>query len=136
MAGIEAHEDAAAQQKRADSERAQAFDLAVSIGKTLARGLQRPGHSAQSHEIRNHIGEGMVGVGDQGLRVENIASEELANGHGQVDEQADAGDPHAGVIFVPRGQVDVVVVMVVVMAMASMAAFLGRHERCSKRTRD
>lgn len=68
----------------------------------------------------------MVGVGDQGLRVENIAPKELANGHGQVDEQADARDAHAGVIFVLGGQVDVVVVMVV-MTMASMAPFLGRH---------
>jgi hypothetical protein len=34
------------------------------------------------------------------LTIEDVASKALANGHAQVDVEADFGDAHAGVIFV------------------------------------
>ena len=75
----------------------------------------------------------MVGVGNQGLGMENITTDELANSHGQIGDQANPGDPYSRIEGVGRGQVRIVVVVMVAMAMtvAAMAPSLCSHERKS-----
>jgi hypothetical protein len=57
------------------------------------------------------------------LAVEDVASKALADGHAQVDVEANLGDAHASVILV-LGQQERVVVVMVVVGMASMLPFL------------
>ena len=72
----------------------------------------------------------MVGVGNQGLGMENITTDELANSHGKIGDQANPGDPYSCIEGVGRGQVRIVVVMVAMtMTMAAMAPGLCGHER-------
>lgn len=54
------------------------------------------------------------------LAVEDVSAEAFADGHAQVDVQANPGDAHAGVILVLGQQEGIVMVMVVVVGMASM----------------
>lgn len=69
--------------------------------------------------------------------MEDIATNEFANGHGQVGNQSNASNANAGVMFVGGSQVHVVVVVMVVVAMATMAPGLCHGEWCyrGKRTR-
>ena len=62
------------------------------------------------------------------LAVEDVAADALANGHAQVDIQANSGNAHASVILV-LGQQECVIVMMVVVRVAGMAPRLctGRH---------
>lgn len=78
----------------------------------------------------------MVGIGNQGLGMENVTTDELANSHGKIGDQANPGDPYTRIEGVGRGQVGivVVVVMAVTMTMAAMTAMapsLRGHERKS-----
>lgn len=57
------------------------------------------------------------------LAVEDVASGALADGHAEIDVQADAGDAHAGILLVGGEQVRIVV-GVVVVRVARMAAGL------------
>lgn len=71
----------------------------------------------------------MVGVGDQRLRVEDVASDKFANCHRKVGDQADPRNPNAGVVLVCGSQVHIAaVVMVMVTAVATMASGLRRHQ--------
>lgn len=58
------------------------------------------------------------------LAVEDVASYAFADGHAQVDVQADARDAHAGIVLVLGHKIRVVV-MVVVVRVAAVAARLG-----------
>lgn len=71
----------------------------------------------------------MVGVGNQRLRVEHVATNKLARGHGQINQEANSCNPDAGVAFILREQVWVVMMVVMAVAMAGMAPGLGRHQR-------
>lgn len=128
---IQAHKHAPAQQKPTNSQRTDTLHLAVAIGEAFGGRLQRPRDRSQGEKIGDEIGQGMVRVCDQSLRVEDVTADELADGHGEVGDETDPGDPDAGVEGVAGGQIDVVV-MVVVMALATVAAVasgLSRHER-------
>lgn len=63
------------------------------------------------------------------LAVEDVAAHALADGHAQVDVQANAGDAHAGVVLVLGQEKGVVMVVVVVVRVAGMAACLRLYGR-------
>ena len=65
--------------------------------------------------------------------MENVTTDELANSHGKIGDQANPGDPYTRIEGVGRGQVGiVVVVMAMTMAtMTAMAPSLRGHERKS-----
>lgn len=65
----------------------------------------------------------MDSVGEEGLAVEEVAADALANGHAQVHVEAHAGDTHARIALVGGGEV-CVVVRVVRMGVAGVAAAL------------
>lgn len=74
----------------------------------------------------------MVGIGNERLGVKYVAAHELAGSHGQVYQEANACDSNAGVAFILREKVRVVMMVMVVMmavAMAGMAPGLRRHQR-------
>lgn len=75
----------------------------------------------------------MVGVGNQGLGMENITTDELANSHGKIGDQANPGDPYSRIEGIGRGQVRIVVVVMAmtVAAMTAMVPSLRGHERKS-----
>lgn len=54
-------------------------------------------------------------VGHEGLGSEHITAGAFGDGHAQVGVEADSCDPYAGIVLITRGQVYVVVMMVVVM---------------------
>lgn len=122
---IEAHQQAADEQQAADPEGAQGLDLAVAQREACGRRLVRPGDGPQRHKVRHQVCEGVVGVCYQRLRVEDVASDALADGHGQVGEQADSGDADAGILLVLRGQVCSIVVMVMMTMTVAMTMPVG-----------
>lgn len=133
---IEPHKHTTAKQKSANTQSANALHLAIAVGESLARRLQRPCNSAECQEIGDEVGKRVVGIGDQSLRMKNIAANELANGHGEVGNQANSGDANASVIFVGRCQIYIVVVVVMVMAVTTMAPSLCHGERCYRAALD
>jgi hypothetical protein len=138
--GSPSHHHASSEQDATDAKRTQALDLSVSARKPFRGGLQRPRHRRQRHDVADEVGQTVDGVGNQGylllavaghlstavlaLAVEDVAADALADGHAQVDVQADARDAHAGVVLVLGHQI-CVVVMVVVVRVAAVAARLG-----------
>lgn len=74
----------------------------------------------------------MVGVGNKSLRMKDIATDKLPNGHCEIRNKAQARDPDAGVACIRRSQIGVsMVVVVVVVAVTTMASRLRRHGRKS-----
>lgn len=74
----------------------------------------------------------MVGVGDKSLRMKDIATDKLPNGHCEIRNKTQARDPDAGVVCIRRSQIGVsMVVVMVVVAVTTMASRLRRHERKS-----
>jgi len=63
------------------------------------------------------------------LAVEDVASKAFRQGHAQVNKEADAREAHARFFLVGRGQV-VIVVRVVVVAVAGVASLLRLGRRC------
>jgi hypothetical protein len=61
------------------------------------------------------------------LAVESVAANALADGHAQVDVEADAGDAHAGIVLVLGDEERVVVGMGVAVRVAGMAACVRVH---------
>lgn len=63
--------------------------------------------------------------------MEYVASNKFADCHCQVDEQADSSDTDSGIFFVRGCQVDVVVMVVVVVAVASgLDSHRGSDSQC------
>lgn len=56
------------------------------------------------------------------LAIEDVSTKALADGHAQVDIEADSGNAHASVILVLGQQKGVVVVMVVVVMQVRVAS--------------
>jgi hypothetical protein len=78
----------------------------------------------------------VVCIGNQGLRVEDVAANELSNGHAQVGDQANSGNSNASIAFVRGGQVGVVMMVVVVMvAVTAMSPSLCHGKGCTKNSR-
>jgi hypothetical protein len=77
----------------------------------------------------------VVCIGNQGLRVEDVAANELSNGHTQVGDQANSGNANASIAFVRRGQVGVVMMVVVVVAVTAMSPSLCHRKGCTKGSR-
>lgn len=67
----------------------------------------------------------MPAVGNHGLRVEEVAADELCDGHSQVRVQADASNSDARIVLVLGGEVDVVMVVVVVVMVTTGSARLS-----------
>lgn len=64
--------------------------------------------------------------------MEDIAANKLPNGHCEIRNKAQARDPDASVVRIRRSQVGIsMVVVMVVVAMTTMASRLRRHERKS-----
>lgn len=61
--------------------------------------------------------------------MEDVATDTLAHGHAQIDIEANSGDAHAGILFVLRSEIRVVVVVVVAMGVASVGARLRLRRR-------
>lgn len=127
LARIQAHKHAPEKQEAADAQRADAFDLAVAVRKPLGWRLERQRDRAEGQEIGNQVGERVVGVGDESLRVEDVATNKLADGHGEVGDEADSRDADAGVELVGRGEVGIAAVVVVVASVAGMGSCLRGH---------
>jgi hypothetical protein len=133
------HHHSSSKQDATDAKRAQALNLSVSARKSFRGGLQRPRHRRQRHDVADEVGQTVDGVGNQGymlsggegrlstvvlaLAVEDVAADTLADGHAQVDVQADARDAHTGIVLVLGHKVCVVVMVVV--RVAAVAARLG-----------
>lgn len=66
---------------------------------------------------------GRVANAKRTLGVKVVASQSLANGHPQVDEQANPGDTDTCIGFVRRSEI--CVIMVVMMGMAGVGPRLG-----------
>jgi hypothetical protein len=77
----------------------------------------------------------VVCIGNQGLRVEDVATNELSNGHAEVVDQANSGNANASIAFVRRDQVGVVMMMVMVVAVTAMSASLCHGKGCTKSSR-
>ena len=133
---VQAHKDTPTQKQAADAQRSNALHLAISIREAFTGRFQRQGHGTQGQKVRDQVGQRMVGIGNQRLRVEDITTDELADRHAQVGDQANAGDADARIVFVGRREVDIVVVVVVTVAvaMATMASSLRHGEWCEQCT--
>lgn len=121
LAAAHAHEDAAEEEHARHAERTQALDLAEAHGELLRRRPQAPGHGAQRQDVGGEVRQAVPGVGDHGLRVEQVATHALGYGHAQIGEEADPGDAHACVVLVLGREVDIIVVMVVAVAGVAVA---------------
>lgn len=67
LSRIETHEHSTAEQEPAHPQGADALYLSISVGEAFARWFEGPRDRTQSQEIRDQIGERVIGVGDQGL---------------------------------------------------------------------
>lgn len=121
---LEAHVAAADNQHARHAQRAEALNLAKAQGEAVRRRLEAPRHRRKGEDVRGQVGDAVPGVGNHGLGVEGPAANELGNGHGEVAEQADPGDAHAGVVFVGRGQEGVVMVVMVAEEPVAMAVIV------------
>lgn len=63
-------------------------------------------------------------VGCHGSRIESPSADEFCNGHSKVGQQTDARDAHSWIAGIGRGEI-CVVVMVVVMSMARVAVTMA-----------
>jgi hypothetical protein len=64
------------------------------------------------------------------LAVEDVAADTLAHGHAQVDIESNSGDAHTSILLVLRGEVRIVVMVVVPVRVARVGARLrlrGAH---------
>lgn len=126
LAAAEAHEEPSKKQHARHAQGSQALHLAESHGELLGRRAQAPGDGGQCKHVGGKIGQTVPRVGDHGLRVEGVAAGAFGDGHAQVGVEADARDAHTGVVFVLRGEVDIIMVVVmVVVRMAGVAPCLG-----------
>ena len=64
------------------------------------------------------------------LAVEDISAKALADGHAQVDIEADSGDAHAGVMLIFGQQERVVMVVMVVVVEVRVASVSSRMGLC------
>lgn len=62
----------------------------------------------------------MESIGNQSLRVEHVSSGSLANGHEQVNVQAEPCDTDAGIFSIGGSKVGIVMVVMVSMRVSSM----------------
>jgi hypothetical protein len=67
----------------------------------------------------------MIGVGNQSLRMEDIAANEFPNCHSEVGNQANPRDSDSSVAFVRRGEVNISVMMMVMVRMTPVATVLS-----------
>lgn len=67
LSSIETHEHSTTEQKAAHTKSANALYFSVSIRESFAWWLDGPSDGAECHEIRDEVGERVVGVGDQSL---------------------------------------------------------------------
>ena len=81
LAAADAHEDAAEQQHAGYAQRAETFNLAEAQREVLGRRAQRPGDCCESEDVGGQVGKRVPGVGDHGLRVEDVAAGALGDGH-------------------------------------------------------
>lgn len=116
---FEAHVTAANKEHTRHAQRAQALNLAKAQRESVGRWFDAPGDGREREDVGSEISNAVPAVGNHGLGVERPAADELGNGHGQVTEQANPRYAHAGVVLVGRGEVGVV--MVVVMAEEAVA---------------
>lgn len=136
-AAVHAHEEATKQKHARHAQRSQALDLAEAEGEVFGWRAQAPRDCRERQNVRGEIGQAVPGVGDHGLRVEGVAAQPFGDGHAQIGVKADPGDAHTGVGLVSRGQVDIVVVMVVMteaVGVAGVASRLGGrgHDCCPR----
>lgn len=95
-----AHEDAAREKHARDAQGAQALDLAKSGRVCVGRRSQAEGHGREGQDVGGEVGHAVPCVRDHGLGVEEVAADELCDGHPEVGVEPDAGDAHAGVVLV------------------------------------
>lgn len=134
---IQPHKHAPTEQKPTHSQGPDTLDFPVAVREAFGRGFQRPRDRAEREEIGHEIREGVIRVGHKGLGMKHVATDELANGHGQIGHQTDARDPHTGIEGVARGQINVVMMVVMVASVASVATMVsslsGHEGKCSSR---
>lgn len=120
LSRVETHEHSSAEQEPTNSQRTYALDFSISIWESFARGFQGPGNGSQCQKVGNEIGERVVGVGDEGLRVKDITADEFSNCHTQICDETNPGNANTSVAFVCRGKIGIVVVVVVVTVAMAM----------------
>lgn len=100
LSRIESHEHSSTEQQTTDTQRTDALDLSVAIGESVTGGFEGPGDSPQGQEVGDEVGERVVGVGNQSLRVKDVAADEFSNCHTEVGEQPDPRDANTSVAFI------------------------------------
>ena len=112
LAAAQTHEESSAEQHARDTQRSQALDLAETGRIAVGRRSQTPGNRCKSQYVRGQVRHAVPRIGNHGLRVEHVTSDALGEGHAQVGVEANSSDAHAGIILVLRGEIDIVMVVV------------------------
>lgn len=120
------HPEAAEEEHGRHAERTQTLNLAKAGREAVGRGLDAPGNGCKGENVGCKIRDAVNGICDHGLGIEGVAADALGNGHAKVRVQTEPGDSNTSVILVLRGQVDIVVMMVVAVVAAVAASLLGR----------
>jgi hypothetical protein len=61
------------------------------------------------------------------LRIENVSSHAFRNCHSQIGIQSDSSYPHTRIVLIRRGEVRIIVVMVMARMASSLRSSNGSH---------
>lgn len=75
----------------------------------------------------------MEGIGNQSLRIEHVSSCALADGHEQIDVQAESSDTDAGILSVGGSKVGIVMMVMMSMRVSSMQTVVRERGHCGQR---
>lgn len=78
------HEHAAREQHAGDAQGTQTLDLAETGRVCIGGRSQAEGHGREGQDVGGEVGHAVPGVCDHGLGVEEVAADELCDGHAEV----------------------------------------------------
>lgn len=126
---IQSHANATEEQQPTDAQGSETFNLAKACREAIGWRSERPGDGRKSHKIRYKIGQGMKAICDQCLRMKDVTPDSFANGHSEIDKEANSCNLNASIVSIRRGQVGGVVCMTVAMTM-SMSMSMSMSMAC------
>lgn len=120
-AAVPTHVQTTSQKHARDTERTKTLNLAKAHGESVGWRLQAPCYCREGQNVRCEIRDAVPGVGRHGLGIKGPAASELGNCHAQVREQANSSNSNARVVLVGRGEIGIVVVVMMAHDAVAMA---------------
>lgn len=103
----------------------QAFNLAEASREFVRRGLDAPRNSCKRQNVGCKVGDTVDSICNHCFGIEGVTTNALCNGHAKIRKQPKSRNADTSIVLVLRGQIAVVVVVVMAMVTA-MASGLGR----------